>query len=109
MARRPTVEEKLADCIEQLDRLLRAEHSDVSPRIREAMTELLDALSEEPRPVSVDIARQLGRLDELLRGEFAYNFQYHITVDGKTVAAANVPKAANAPDNRIKPKNKRKH
>lgn len=109
MARRPTVDPKLADCIEQLDRLLRIEHNDASPRIRAATEELLDALKEEPRPVSVEIARQIGRLDELLRGEFSYNFQYHITVDGKTVAAANVPAASNAPDNRIKPKNKRKH
>ena len=109
MARRPTVEPALAECIDQLDALLRLGHSDVSPRIRAAMDELVDALKEEPRPVSVDIARQLGRLDALLRGEFAYNFQYHITVDGKTVAAANIPKTANIPDNRIRPKGKRTH
>ena len=108
MARRPTLDPDVAACIDRMDALLRAEHSDASPRITSALAELLDALKEEPRPVSIEMAREIGRLDELLRGEAAYNFQYHITIDGKTAAAANVPKAANAPDNRIRPKIRRR-
>lgn len=108
MARRPTVEKELAEAIDRLDSLLRTHHTDVSPRIAAAIAETIDALAESPLPVCVEIAREIGRIDELLQRSFAYNFQYHITADGKTIAAANTPKCANAPGTRIHPKIRRR-
>lgn len=61
-------------------------------------------MSKRPT-VSHALGEAIDNLDKTLRSEFGQTgFEYHIVGLNKTVAAANIEKAAHLPQRKIKPK-----
>ena len=109
MSKRPTVDQHLAEAINAMHGLLEEEAEGIAAEKRRAVLALLEMLAEDPVPVSIRLAAAIGRIDGILSAGYGYDYQYHITAGGGTIAAAHVPKAKDAPGNIIKPKSKRSH
>ena len=104
MSKRIMVSRNLADAVIDLDTVLRKHHGVMNPETRRHLDAALKELKKEQPEVSAEVAHAIGKVDGILRSEWAYNFSYHIVIDGKTAAGANIEKAMNAPRCTIKPK-----
>lgn len=107
---RPSVTSTTGDAIGDLHALLAAYGTDLNAEVRDHLQKAVEILRTCPNEVSVDVANVIGRVHGALVAEFGRDagFQYHITVNGHTVAAHNVPAAVPA-GGTIRPKVRRSH
>lgn len=107
---RPSVTTATGNAIGDLHALLVTHQADLTAEVRNHLEEVVMLLRTRPGEVSVDLANAIGRVHGCLEAEFgkAAGVQYHMTVNGHTIAAHNVPVAVPA-GGTIKPKVRRHH
>jgi hypothetical protein len=107
---RPSVTTTTGDAIGDLHALLVAYSDSLNTEVKQHLHQAVELLRTCPAEVSVEVAHCIGRVHGALVAEFGKDsgFQYHITVNGHTVAAHNVPAAVPA-GGTIKPKVRRTH